>query len=159
MSTRREARERVMQALYARELAGEKPRHYLYTLIEPEFENDPKTLDFAQSLFETTVSSERQIDRYLEKHLKNWDLDRISAIDRALLRMAVCELLHFEEIPPKVTIDEAIEVGKRFSTPKTGNFLNGVLDAVLMELYTSGTLNKTGRGRVGLDAIEERASS
>ncbi len=147
-----------MQALYARELAGGKPRHHVYTLIEPEFEDDPNTLDFAQSLFETTARSERQIDNYLEAHLQNWDLDRISAIDRAVLRMATCELLHFEDVPPKVTIDEAIEIVKRFSTPKSGDFVNGVLDAVLMELYTSGDLNKTGRGRVGLDAIAERAS-
>jgi N utilization substance protein B len=147
-----------MQALYARELAGGKPRHHVYTLIEPEFEDDPNTLDFAQSLFETTARSERQIDNYLEAHLQNWDLDRISAIDRAVLRMATCELLHFEDVPPKVTIDEAIEIVKRFSTLKSGDFVNGVLDAVLMELYTSGDLNKTGRGRVGLDAIAERAS-
>lgn len=147
-----------MQALYARELAGGKRRHFIYTLIEPAFEDDPNTLDFARTLFETTVKSERQIDRYLKKHLKNWDLDRISAIDRAMLRMATCELLHFEEVPPKVTIDEAIEIVKRFSTPKSGDFINGILDAVLMELYTSGDLKKTGRGRVGLDAIAERAS-
>jgi N utilization substance protein B len=148
-----------MQALYARELAGGKPRHHIYTLIEPEFEDDPNTLDFAQSLFKTTTQSETQIDRYLKEHLQNWDLDRISAIDRAVMRMAACELLHFEEVPPKVTIDEAIEIVKRFSTPKSGEFVNGVLDAVLMDLYTSGELDKTGRGQVGMDAIAERASS
>ena len=158
MSSRRDARERVMQALYARELAGGKPRHHIYTLIEPEFEGDPNTLDFAQSLFETTARSENQIDRYLKEHLQNWDLDRISAIDRAVLRMATCELLHFEDVPPKVTIDEAIEVVKRYSTLKSSDFVNGILDAVLMDLYTSGDLNKTGRGTVGMEAIAERAS-
>lgn len=147
-----------MQALYARELAGGKRRHHVYTLIEPAFEGDPNTLDFAHTLFETTVKSVRQIDRYLETHLKNWDLDRISAIDRAVLRMATCELLHFEDVPPKVTIDEAIEIVKRFSTPQSGDFVNGVLDAVLMDLYTSDKLDKTGRGRIGLEAIAERAS-
>lgn len=147
-----------MQALYARDLAEGKPRHHVYTLIEPEFENDPNTLDFAQMLFKTTVKSVRQVDRHIETHLQNWDLDRISAIDRAVLRMATCELLHFEDVPPKVTIDEAIEIVKRFSTPKSGDFVNGVLDAILMDLYTSGKLEKTGRGRVGLEAIAERAS-
>lgn len=147
-----------MQALYARDLAGGKPRHHVYTLIEPEFESDPNTLDFAQALFKTTVKSVRQVDQHIETHLQNWDLDRISAIDRAVLRMATCELLHFEDVPPKVTIDEAIEIVKRFSTPKSGDFVNGVLDAILMDLYTSGKLEKTGRGRVGLEAIAERAS-
>lgn len=147
-----------MQALYARDLAGGKPRHHVYTLIEPELEGDPDVLEFAQALFKTTAKNERQIDIYLKAHLDNWELDRISAIDRAVLRMATCELLHFEDIPPKVTIDEAIEIVKRFSTPKSGDFVNGILDSVLMELYTSGDLNKTGRGRVGMDAIAERAS-
>jgi N utilization substance protein B len=73
--------------------------------------------------------------------------------------MATAELLEFEEVPPKVSIDEAIDIAKKYSTPRSGNFINGVLDAILMDLERQGRLNKTGRGLVGIDSIRERAGS
>ena len=159
MSTRREARKRVMQALYAHERAGGSVEHIVHTLINTEFEDDPKTREFAEDLFRTTLEVEEEADEVIQDHATNWDLRRITAVDRALLRMATAEFLEFEEIPPKVSIDEAIEIAKAYSTDDSGPFVNGVLDAVLMDLHEQGRLHKTGRGLIGMEAIRERANS
>lgn len=159
MSNRRHAREQVMKALYARELAGGKPDHFIYTLIKPDLEADPTSLAFAETLFRRTIEQQNEADRIISTHAENWDLHRIAAIDRALLRMATCELLEFEDIPPKVSIDEAIEISKKYSTPKSGKFINGVLDSILMDLQREGRLQKSGRGLVGMDSIRNRANS
>jgi len=159
MSTRREARERVMQALYAYEQAESTPEHVVHTLLSPEFEDDPETREFAEHLFRSTLDVQEQADETIQDHATNWDLHRITAIDRALLRMATAELLAFEEIPPKVSIDEAIEISKTYSTPDSGPFVNGVLDAVLMDLHDQDRLDKSGRGLIGMEAIRNRAQS
>lgn len=148
-----------MKALYARELAGGEPDHFAHTLIEPALESDPSSLEFARDLFERTVDRQKEADRIIGEHAENWDLDRIAPIDRVLLRMATCELLEFEEIPPKVSIDEAIEIAKKYSTPKSGKFINGILDSILMSLQREGRLKKSGRGLIGMDSIRERANS
>jgi N utilization substance protein B len=84
----------------------------------------------------------------IAKKIKNWELDRIALIDRIVLRMGICELKYFPEIPPKVSINEAIELAKKFSTERSGKFVNGVLDAVYNELKETGQLVKQGRGLI-----------
>ena len=159
MSSRREARERVMQALYAHEQGGGSPTHVARTLVAPAFEDDPDTREFAEQLFRATVDVADEADEIIASHATNWDLHRITAVDRALLRMATAEFLQFEEIPPKVSIDEAIEIAKAYSTDDSGPFINGVLDAVLMDLHRQDRLEKSGRGLVGMESIRERAES
>jgi N utilization substance protein B len=159
MSTRREARRRVMQALYAHEQGSGSADHVVRTLVVPEFEDDPQTREFAEQLFRATVDVMDEADEVIRAHATNWDLSRITAVDRALLRMATAEFLAFEEIPPKVSIDEAIEVAKTYSTDDSGPFINGVLDAVLMDLHRQDRLDKSGRGLVGMESIRERAES
>lgn len=148
-----------MQALYAREMGGGEPEAHVYTLIEPDLEGDPETLDFAKRLFTTTIEQSDEIDEIIGKHTKNWDLHRITAVDRSLIRMATAELLAFEDIPPKVSVDEAIEIAKEYSTPRSGTFVNGVIDAILIDLEQQDRLQKSGRGLVGIEDVRNRAES
>ncbi len=148
-----------MQALYAYELGGGDAAHILNTLIKPHLEDTATGLRFATSLFLRVVDRTEETDEIISRHTKNWDLSRIALIDRLLLRIAICEMLAFEDIPPKVSINEAIEVAKRYSTSKSGKFINGVLDAVLLDLQRNGRLKKSGRGLVGMDSIQGRVVS
>lgn len=148
-----------MQALYAREIAGGDVRHFIDTLIRPRLKDDAENLKFAESLFLRTLGRTEELDEMIGRHTDNWDLSRIALIDHIVLRMAIAELLTFEDIPPKVSINEAIEVAKRYSTPKSGQFVNGILDAVLLDLQDGGKLKKSGRGLVGMQSIQDRSSS
>jgi len=76
----------------------------------------------------------------------NWDKDRIAEIDAILLKMGICEFLHFSSIPEKVTINEYLEIAKEYSTPKSSIFINGILDKLAKEYKVSGKLKKSGRG-------------
>jgi N utilization substance protein B len=149
MSKRRQVRERVLQALYAHELSGDDAEHVLGTLVQPSFAEEPTYLRFAEKLFLRTLDARAEADALITRHVENWELDRLALTDRLVLRMAIAELLCFEDIPPKVTLNEALEVAKAFSTEKSGAFVNGVLDAVLRELTASSRLHKSGRGLVG----------
>jgi len=159
MSSRREVRERVMQALYAYELGGGAPEHIIRVILKPDLDDEDGIQDFAVRLFLFTIDLAEEADRIVAQHAENWDLSRIALIDRLVLRIAICELLKFEDIPPKVSINEAIEVAKRYSTEKSGKFVNGILDATLVALKSEGRLKKSGRGLVGMDALLDRAAS
>ena len=76
----------------------------------------------------------QEIDRLIESHSEHWRLDRISVIDRNILRIAIFELLYCDEIPPKVTLNEAIDLGKRFGSEESGSFINGILDRIQREV-------------------------
>src|SRR5699024_8764957 len=103
---------------------------------------------FSEKLFLLTVDHASGHDKLIQNHIKNWDVSRLAIIDRLILRMAITELLYFEQIPTKVTINEAIELAKDFSTRKSGNFVNGILDAVLSTLKNENKINKKGRGLI-----------
>ncbi len=148
-----------MQALYAREIAGGDVRHFIDTLIKPRLKDDRNNLKFAESLFLRTLERTDELDEIIGRHAENWDLSRIALIDHIVLRMVISELLTFEDIPPKVSINEGIEVAKRYSTSKSGQFINGILDAVLAEFQERGMLKKSGRGLVGMRSIEDRTPS
>lgn len=137
-----------MQALYARELSGDEVGHIVKQLLQPHFEGP--SLRFAERLFLATLDHVEETDALIEAHAKNWDIRRIATVDRMTLRLAITELLHFEDIPPKVSINEAIEVAKEFSTEQSGTFLNGILDAVLSTLKEEGRLQKSGRGLIDI---------
>ena len=159
MSSRRIVRERVMQALYAYKLADGDPQHYVKTIIEPDLIDNEASLEFAKKLFIKSLDYFDVADDIIANHAQNWEISRIALIDRLLLVMAICEFLSFEDIPPKVSINEAIEVAKKYSTSRSGKFINGILDAVLIELQQEGRLRKSGRGLIGMDTIQSRLSS
>ncbi len=142
---RRIIRERVMQAYYAYELSN-NPIPEIMADIFRELGEEKEEIDFARKLLLTTVEHESEIDALIKSKAVHWEFHRIALIDKLLLRIGICELKYFHDIPPKVTINEAIEVAKRFSTEKSGQFINGILDSVLNDLKKDGSLEKTGRG-------------
>jgi len=142
---RRHIRELVMQALYAIEISKDAPQHVVDTILGELKENN-SDFDFAQSLFIKSITHQAEIDKRLKSKAVHWEFHRIALIDKILLRMSLCELLYFPDIPPKVTINEAIEIAKDYSTESSGTFINGIMDAVLIELKKDGLLTKTGRG-------------
>ena len=141
-------RERVLQAVYAYEASDDTVEHVIDTLIRPTFGEDKTYLRFAERLFLKTADTKGEADVLIDRHTENWDLNRLARTDRYVLWMAVTELLYFEDIPPKVTLNEAVEVARVFGTDKSPAFVNGVLDAVLRELQGTDRMTKTGRGLV-----------
>jgi len=91
---------------------------------------DSELLDFAFVLFDRTLAHLNEIDPLIEQAAQNWQLKRMAAVDRAVLRMAVAELLFHKDTPPKVVINEAVELAKRYSTAASGSFVNGILDKI-----------------------------
>lgn len=148
LSKRRQVRERVLQALYAYEASGDSVDHVLATLIRPTFKEDKTALRFAERLFLKAADARAEADVLIDKHIENWDLTRLARTDRYVLWLAIAELLYFEDIPPKVTLNEAVEVARAFGTDKSDAFVNGVLDAILRELQDTDRIRKTGRGLV-----------
>lgn len=170
--TRRIVREKVMQILAAQNVSGvdwheifdkifpfefrleevETPGRLLSRKeideleADPEIQWEPDDIEFAKDLIRKTRLHQDYADELIKRFSQNWELDRIAHVDRIVMRIAIAELLSFPEIPPKVTINEAIEIVKRYSTDKSGTFVNGILDAVLDELKEQDKLNKTGRG-------------
>ncbi len=142
---RRIVREKVVQALYAHEISGDPPDHVIHCILSC-LENNKPAYEFARRLVLHTISHSAEIDRIIRAKVANWDFQRIAVLDRLILRMGICELIFFKEIPPKVSMNEAIELAKLFSTERSGQFINGVLDAVLNEMKATGGLAKAGRG-------------
>jgi transcription antitermination protein NusB len=101
---------------------------------------------FMEELFEQTVTYNDVYEGYIAEPLKNWDLERLSAMDYLILKMSVSEMINFPGIPVKVTINEAIELAKEYSTPKSGKFVNGILDTLSKNLIKEGIVRKSGRG-------------
>ena len=158
MSNRRQVRERVLQALYAQELSRDDAEHVLDTLIRPVYENEPTYLRFAERLFLRSLDARDTAEEMIARHIQNWEIGRLALTDRLVLRMAIGELMYFEDIPPKVTLNEALEVAKAFSTEKSGAFVNGVLDAILTEMKEKNLLRKTGRGLVDVPSKSPAAN-
>ena len=148
LSKRRQVRERVLQALYAAELSEDEAADVLKKIVRPPFEEDNTYVRFAERLFLRTLDTRTAADVLMDSHVENWELSRLALTDRIVIRMAVAEMLHFADIPPKVTLNEYVEVARAFGTDKSGAFVNGVLDAILRELRETGRMQKSGRGLV-----------
>jgi len=89
--------------------------------------------EFVERIVLGVIEHCQEIDRLIEQYSENWRLDRMNLVDRNILRMATFELLYFEDIPPKVTLNEAIDLGKRYGTEDSGSFINGILDRIQNE--------------------------
>ena len=126
---RRRVREKVLQALYAYELSGESTDHVIANIVA-DLRKNAESFAFDQSFFLKVVESKDELDRLIKKQVAHWEFNRLAVIDKIVLRMGICELLYFDDIPPKVSINEAIEIAREYSTEKSDKFVNGVLDAV-----------------------------
>jgi N utilization substance protein B len=138
MGARRTGRERALQALYQLEMAeGTSSSEALasaWAASADEGKPDPDAVKFAQELVEGVQAHQAEIDQLIEKHSHNWRLDRMSRIDRNVLRLGVFELKYRPDIPKKVSINEAVELGKNFGTEESSAFVNGLLDRVAVAL-------------------------
>lgn len=113
----------------------------------PAYQNEDDKV-FVTNLLSYTISEMEANLESVKSTLKNWEIERVTMMDRLILSMAMSELRHFPLIPVKVTLDEYIEITKHYSTPNSSTFVNGILDKYISNLRESGTLNKTGRGLV-----------
>jgi N utilization substance protein B len=114
----------------------QKPNQNIQQMVTPE-----KWI-FAKSLLNSMIDKKEYALELIKPKLKNWDSERIALLDMLLMQMGVCELLYFETIPTKVTINEYIDLAKDYSTPQSGQFVNGILDSIHKELMASGKINK-----------------
>jgi transcription antitermination factor NusB len=130
LKKRTRARELALQMLYQLDLVGEDVLAQAEAFVRGE-ERDAETRRFALRLVEGTHEHRTEIDRTIQAVAQNWQIPRMAVIDRNVLRLATFELLFCKDIPPKVAINEAIELGKRYSTQNSGAFINGILDKVM----------------------------
>jgi len=143
-SKRRVAREKVLQVLYAYDMNKENRDELMNELFVCLIDKSER--DFAIQLVNKVIIHIDELDEKIKLRVDNWEMNRIALIDKLLLRMGIGEILYFPEIPPKVSINESIEIAKDYSTAGSGKFINGILDAVLSDEKKKGKLNKTGRG-------------
>ena len=112
----------------------------------PEFIKTNEDVKFGRDLLERIIINDQKLELELEGKTPNWDADRIAILDRVVLKIAIAELLFFPTIPAKVTMNEYLEIAKDYSTPRSNNFVNGVLDKLVREFKDENRLNKSGRG-------------
>ena len=129
---RRKAREAVLKALYAREISEDSPKIIFQRFIDSFF-NKRNNYQYAKDLFFCVVKYQDWVDALIRNHLQNWKFERVALIDRILLRMGISEILYMDDVPPKVSISEMVEIAKVFSTRDSSGFVNGILDSVFKE--------------------------
>jgi len=123
-----------MQMLFQADLGKQTPDEVRATFWKAGDPVEPKVRGFAEDLFRSAYERREQIDELIAQHSKHWRIERMSAVDRNLLRMAVGEMLAFKGTPFPIVINEALEIARRFSSPESINFLNGVLDSIARDL-------------------------
>ena len=174
--SRRLAREKVLQILIAYEVSG-MPKNELFSHIffrefnfgedgnevQPEklltqdeitdIESDTPIrwkqddIEFGSSLLDHSIQDRAEIDGLIKKFTDNWEFERIALTDRLIMRITTVEFEHFSQIPTKVSINEALDIAKKYSTDKSSNFINGVLDSILIHLKKEGKVRKYGKGK------------
>ena len=137
MGKRRRARELVLQALYESEFSDRSALQVVEAQIERRGSSD-EGAERARDLFLKTVEKRAELDVIIKSFLENWDFERLSLIDRNILRFALAEVLYFPDVPASVIIDEAIEIAQRYSSEEAGRFVNGLVDRFVKEYRRDG---------------------
>jgi len=125
---RRKAREVTMQALYALEINNGFPKDVL-ELCDDSFNNSENDI-YTRELFNCVVEKQSWADDLISQCLENWEYGRVAILDKILLRMGVSEIYHMDDVPPKVSISEMVEIAKVYSTEESSSFVNGILDTI-----------------------------
>jgi N utilization substance protein B len=133
VGSRRTSREIALRALFQMEVGHSDPSEALEQLLDEE-RYAAETLDFAREIVLGVTTHRERIDRAVEEYARGWTLARMANVDRNILRVAVFELLYLPDIPPSVSVDEAIELAKKYSTGESGRFVNGILGNVVRNL-------------------------
>jgi N utilization substance protein B len=132
--TRRKSRELALQMLFQLDMGKQNAEQVRGTFWRERKDLDEKVRDFADELFRIAAERAPQIDELIERNASHWRMERMAAVDRNLLRTGVAEFLGFPDTPKPVVINEALEIARRYSTPESVQFVNGVLDGVAREL-------------------------
>lgn len=134
---RHKSRELALHTLYAYEADSDGQWETMFESIADDSQSSSSVKVYARDLVSAAIENMEEIDSLLSMKAANWELRRMAAIDRNVLRVAVAELIHFKDtVPFKVVIDEAVEIAKTYGTDDSGKFVNGVLDSVRKRLYT-----------------------
>lgn len=134
MGTRRKSRELCLQMLFQLDMGKQTPEQVRKTFWSERAELDQGTRAFADELFNVATERRQEIDDLIQNHAQHWRMERMAAVDRNLLRASVAEFLGYPATPHPVVINEALEIARRFSSPESVQFINGVLDSVGKEL-------------------------
>lgn len=134
MGTRRKSRELALQMLFQSDMGRQTSDQVEKTFWEEREDLEETVRGFAQDLFRTAMERREEIDLLIEKHTQHWRMERMAAVDRNILRAGVAEFIGFPKTPRPVVINEALEIARRYSSPESVQFINGVLDSVAKEL-------------------------
>jgi transcription antitermination protein NusB len=137
MGTRRKSRELVLQMLFQADMGKQTPEQVQRTFWIEHNSTQKDVRGFAEDLFRVATDRSTEVDALIERHAEHWRMDRMAAVDRNLLRTAVAEMMGFPATPRAVVINEALEIARRFSSPESVQFINGVLDSVGRDLKTA----------------------
>ncbi|MFZ0133855.1 MAG: transcription antitermination factor NusB [Desulfobacterales bacterium] len=132
MGIRRKSRELALQALFGMDMTGDTSEEMLQRFCAV-YDPPSKAVPFLLELVRGVTGSRALIDRLIERFSRNWRLSRMSCVDRNIMRIAVYEMLFCGDIPAKVSINEAIDIGKKYGTEESGAFINGILDSVRID--------------------------
>lgn len=137
MASRRKSRELALQMLFQWEVGKHSPAHVVATFLKPK-ETDAPENTFARELFQGTVDQISALDPMLSRHASHWRLERMAAVDRNIIRLALFEMLHHPQTAHAVIINEALDIARRFSGEESAQFVNGVLDAIRKAIPAPG---------------------
>ena len=142
MGTRRKSRELALQMLFQADLGQQPIEDVRTTFWRGRGEVEPEVQGFTEDIFRVAQDRSAEIDKLIADHAENWRMDRMAAVDRNVLRSAVAEMLGYPTTPRAVIINEAIEIARKFSSPESAQFINGMLDSIGKELESARNVER-----------------
>ena len=135
--SRRKAREGVLEALFSHQFSDVEREITIKRVLKNAPERE-ENIAFINALFNSVMDNYEWADQIIETHLQNWEFNRVAKVDKVLLRMGICEIYFLDDIPPKVSISEMVEISKVYSTDESPVFINGILDTVYKDFQKKG---------------------